>query len=96
MWQKFMGDLVVLEYLKREVIKVMTKKELQEVRELYPGYVGGATIAKEATDKEMEFLVELKDKIAKLKNRVLAWEKQEKNIHISIIKRLPSWKGDKK
>lgn len=66
--------------------RVMSDKEIKEMREYYPAAVGGSKIASTANDKEIEFLINVNDDIAVLSNRIFELQKMKNNILKSIEK----------
>lgn len=67
--------------------KVMSEKEIKEIREYGPAAVGGRKITSMATDKEIELLANINYEIGDLHNRILALEKIKNNVLKSMEKR---------
>jgi hypothetical protein len=54
----------------------LTPKEIQDIREYCPGYIGGSEIAHKATDTEIEALIDLGDEAAVWHNRYVEASQQ--------------------
>ncbi|MBI4746749.1 MAG: hypothetical protein HY786_09510 [Deltaproteobacteria bacterium] len=67
--------------------KVMSEKEIKEIRENGPAAAGGRKITSMATDKEIELLANINYEIGGLHNRILALEKIKNNVLKSMEKR---------
>jgi len=65
----------------------MAKKDIKFIRNYTPGLIGGEKVTREATDNEIEFLADVGNQIAKLYNRLIDLQQQEKNVQTGILVR---------